>query len=289
MHGIRGGRLPNEERLHRGLWWGRALTVAEGCSYVSEGCRNCWAADQTHIRSHQSNQLISDRYSGLTNHHGKWNGLVRVQPKALEIPHRLKQATIFAVWNDLFHPGVPFSYIKDVLDSMLSDNNNHVYVILTKRPERARQFFQLLYEVEFDNYFTSDNDCQYVLLNSNNIIIGTSIESDKYRDRIYILNDLPFKNKVISYEPALDKINWNEVWDRVSHDFGWWLLIGAESGPKKRPCPFPILESAVASANKYDIPIFMKQIDIDGKIIKDINKFPPGFQRREFLKLKWSL
>jgi len=129
------------ERIAKGLWWDRALTLVEGCTNVSPVCDNCWAESATAMRSKQKNEKIQERYKGLTNKKGKFNGKIKMMWKALRIPATIKKPTVFAVWNDLFHPDVTDEFICKVFN-MISGQPHHTFIILTKRPDRMREWFQ---------------------------------------------------------------------------------------------------------------------------------------------------
>jgi protein gp37 len=88
--------------------------------------------------------------------------------------------------------------------------NWHVYTILTKRSKRLRE---LAPHLEWQP----------------NIVIGVTIESDKYRDRLDDLKTVPAHMKYLSLEPLLDKI---ERLDLTGVD---WVIVGGESGPFARP------------------------------------------------------
>ena len=45
----------NQNRIDRGLYWDRALSVVSGCSPISEGCDHCWAAQEAHMRENNPN------------------------------------------------------------------------------------------------------------------------------------------------------------------------------------------------------------------------------------------
>jgi len=129
------------ERIAKGLWWDRALTLVEGCTNVSPACDNCWAESATAMRSKQKNEKIQERYKGLTNKKGKFNGKIKMMWKALKIPASVKKPTVFAVWNDLFHDKVNLKFQKAAWD-MMWGNSHHTFIVLTKRPERMFHFIK---------------------------------------------------------------------------------------------------------------------------------------------------
>lgn len=129
----------SRERFERGLWWQEALSVVEGCTEISEGCDHCWASRQAHMRGCQQSEGIGGRYGGLTDRYGRWVGEVRLQPQDLKKPIRRRKPTVYAVWNDLFHPDVPEEWIDRVWDTMWLAHC-HTFVVLTKRVERMVKY-----------------------------------------------------------------------------------------------------------------------------------------------------
>lgn len=60
-----------------------------------------------------------------------------------------------------------------------------------------------------------------------------------------------------------------------------WVVVGAESGPNRRPCKLEWVESIVEQCKSAGVPVFVKQLDIGGKLVKDIEKFPAHLQIRQ--------
>lgn len=61
-----------------------------------------------------------------------------------------------------------------------------------------------------------------------------------------------------------------------------WVVVGCESGPKRRPMPLEWAYSVVEQCQAAGVPVWVKQIDLNGKVCHDITKFPPELQVREF-------
>ena len=55
----------------------------------------------------------------------------------------------------------------------------------------------------------------------------------------------------------------------------------AESGPRRRPCKIEWVESMVEQCRAAGVKIWIKQLDIGGKCVHDISKFPKHLQIRE--------
>ena len=117
-------------------WTDATWNPVAGCSIVTAGCTNCYAM-------HMAKRLEAmgvDKYQGLTRPSGKrtiWNGVVREDRAALEIPYGWKKPKKIFVnsMSDLFHEQVTDNFILDVWEVMRA-TPQHNYQILTKRPQR---------------------------------------------------------------------------------------------------------------------------------------------------------
>ncbi|MDD4817330.1 MAG: DUF5131 family protein [Victivallaceae bacterium] len=58
-------------------------------------------------------------------------------------------------------------------------------------------------------------------------------------------------------------------------------VIGAESGSIRRPCKIEWVRSIVRQCRTAGVKVFVKQLDIDGRLEKDIAKFPEDLQIRQ--------
>lgn len=119
-------------------WTDMTWNPTRGCSRVSPGCQHCYA-ERVALRFSGAGQP----YDGLLHKSGAWNGKIRLVPEALQIPWRKSRGRRIFVdsMSDLFHPGVPFEYIAAVF-FVMSVTTRHTYQVLTKRPERALEFFR---------------------------------------------------------------------------------------------------------------------------------------------------
>lgn len=60
-----------------------------------------------------------------------------------------------------------------------------------------------------------------------------------------------------------------------------WVVVGCESGPNRRPCKIEWVDSIVVQCLAANVPVFVKQLDIGGKCVTDINKFPEHLRMRQ--------
>ena len=86
-------------------------------------------------------------------------------------------------------------------------------------------------------------------------------------------------NYWISAEPLLGEIDLELYKQDVQ--FIKWVVVGCESGSRRRHCETWWIESIVEQCGHYHIPVFVKQLDIGGKCVTDINQFPEHLRVRQ--------
>lgn len=144
--------------------------------------------------------------------------------------------------GDLFHEDVKLDWIDQVMETIYKCPQ-HVFQILTKRPERMKNIL---------------SDPQLNLgKHLPNIWAGVSVSTQADADR-----DIPFLLKTlaavrfISYEPALEDINFRPF---IETDKIHWLICGAESGQGARDFDESWARSAQFQCEMFSVPFFYKQ------------------------------
>lgn len=258
-----------EKLIAKGKYWQRALSLVQGCTPVSESCQNCWLAAM---------EYRFDKCPGLLQvpeglRIPRFNGNIIFREDRLDIPRRTKKSQTFAIWSDLFHEKVSDEFIIKTF-GVIYENPKHTYLICTKRIERTSRFF------------TKDIRLQQ-LGQTHKLFSGTTCETQQRADeRIPYLLQVPGK-RFLSLEPLLSDINlyqylWTASGERANDIHQ--IIVGAESGSHRRPCKIEWIRSIVQQCKEAGIPVFVKQIHINGKVVKDINKFPEDIRIR---KLAW--
>jgi protein gp37 len=199
-------------------WATDTWPVITGCSPVSEGCRNCYAARlaATRLKHHP-------HYKGLAtmvNGHPQWIGEVRFNADVLEQPlHWRKPRVVFVCsMSDLFHELVEVGDMMGIWRVMV-EASQHIYLLLTKRPQEMRQF--AAYLAKWLNYKQWPD----------HIWPGVTIETQDQVWRLQELVKIPAARLWASLEPLLGPIEIPpELLARLSG-----LVIGGESGPGASP------------------------------------------------------
>lgn len=196
-------------------WTEATWNPVAGCTPVSAGCLNCYAARMA-LRLEKINPGPHNKYDGTATRTktGRpfFTGRVNLDYDALELPLSWRKPRLIFVnsMSDLFHPEVPPDFIRDVFEVMRRCPQ-HTFQVLTKRPERAKELAEELAPW------------------TNNIWLGTSVENMLVTHRIKTLATVPAKVRFLSCEPLIGPI------PRLPLKNIHWVIVGGESGPNARP------------------------------------------------------
>ena len=160
---------------------------------------------------------------------------VRIHPDQLLLPYKWKTPKIVFVnsMSDLFHKEVPADFIKRVF-SIMNDNPQHVFQVLTKRAER-------LIELSAELVWT------------DNIWMGVSVEDTSVTHRVDRLRETSAHIKFLSCEPLLGPL------PSINLDGIHWLIVGGESGTRPRPMREDWVFDIQRQCEEQDVKFFFKQ------------------------------
>jgi len=209
-------------------WTDATWNPVRGCTKVSTGCKHCYA------------ERFAERFRGVKGHPFEQGFDLRLVPEKLAEPLRWSEPRMVFVnsMSDLFHEGVPLSYILRVAATMHLACW-HTYQVLTKRSERLRE--------------TLRGPLQDAAKEAH-IWWGVSVEDRKYGlPRIADLQTTPAAVRFVSVEPLLEDLGELPL-EGIS-----WVIVGGESGPGARPMKEAWVLSIREQCEAANIPFFFKQ------------------------------
>jgi protein gp37 len=213
-------------------WTDATWSPVTGCTKVSDGCKYCYA--ESIAKRFWKDRKFSD---------------VRIHPERLEQPlHWEKPRMVFVCsMGDLFHDDVPYTDLDSVFN-VIAEAKQHTFQILTKRPETMY------------NYLGNQ-------LIPANCWLGVSAENQAtYDQRLPILLRMHSTIRFVSMEPLLDHVDMMLDFHRENQVD--WVIVGCESGPKRRPMRWDWVRSIQDQCVAENVPLFIKQGEINCKLVK---------------------
>jgi protein gp37 len=217
---------------------------AAGDCEVSPGCANCYAGAIL-----RRSELTPKR---TTVFPGKLGRLARVKFVPLLEPFRRGPGSRPLVFvcdmGDLFHEAVPDNVIFDALD-MMTERADVDWQVLTKRPARMAALAHAYPDWPA------------------NVWTGVTVENQKAADeRIPLMLQVPAAVRFLSCEPLLNLIDIRGFlggycsWESTGNGpFVNWVIVGGESGPKRRPFDVDWARSLRDQCAAAGVPFFYKQ------------------------------
>ena len=270
-----------------GIEWADATwNPVTGCTKVSPGCKHCYAERHWARLSAPGQPYAGRKFTDVALHRER-----------LEQPLRwLRPRRIFVnSMSDLFHEDVPDEFIWRVF-MVMREAARHTFQVLTKRPVRMYQFL-------FDHW------PQIADFPLENVWLGVSVENQQTaEERIPVLLDTPAAVRFVSLEPLLEQVRLAGI--RVStsrpypvylnaftglHHTTWiddkvpkprpaldWLIVGCESGPKRRPMNPEWVRALIRECGLYRKPLFVKQVEIDSRVNHNPDEWPLWMRQRHY-------
>jgi protein gp37 len=264
---------------------GKTWNPITGCTKISPGCQNCYA------------ERMSKRLRGRCGYDAENPFKVTLRPNRLDEPMWWwKPSTVFVCsMGDLFHDDVPFDFIDRVF-KRINGNPQHDFLILTKRPERMREYFAR--SMKFLCAVCQGTGCSYCLDHGyqnwemkpySNVWLGVTAENQEMADkRIPILLQIPAAVRFVSVEPMLGPVDIDSYLIVGTDHPGSimrkgidWVICGGETGPKARPMHPDWTRSLRNQCQEAGVPFFFKQWG-EWHPVEDYRDIFPSYNSKEF-------
>jgi len=314
-------------KIKHGQYWDvswNPLKVKGGgfhCTKCSPGCLHCWA-ETLNIRFYNGKPYDNRKVEYV------------LDAKVLGQPMRRRIPTTYFVCDlcDLFHEAVPIThfwpdkplgFIDKVMCEVIGWCPEHTFLILTKRPQGALEYFRKFYAGLKE--FHKGQEVKPL----PQLHLGVSVSTQDEDWKIAELLKIQAAFRWLSIEPILGKIdilsypkidNYQATafshygspdWYKPKYDGLNWVVIGAESigGNAGRECKLEWVRDVVRQCDAASVPIHIKQIHlwqvkgvsklfetanqaklhcgeckVKRVLIKDVTKFPKDLRRQEYLK-----
>lgn len=199
-------------------WW--------GCQRVSPGCEHCYAETFAKRVGLKVWGPQSERRFFRDQHWAeplKWNRKAAAEGRRARV-FCASMADVFEDRADLREP-------RARLWALIGGTDNLDWLLLTKRPENAQRLWaQAARDAE------GANEDQSYMVWGRNVWLGTTCEDQRRADeRLPHLLRVPAAVRFVSYEPALELVDFRRHLDVVDESGLDWIIVGGESGPGARP------------------------------------------------------
>lgn len=217
--------------------------VVQGCTKVSEGCRNCYAE---RLAKGRLKHLYPDGFGQVLERRDRLN---------VPIHWRDPRAVFVCSRSDLFHPGVSWHHITRVFTVMVMCEppvggyhtwGQHRFFVLTKRPERMLEF-----ALEHNRY----EDGTVRPWPSNAIAMTSAEDQETLERRMGYLAQVPAPLRGLCLEPLLDGVDVRPWLQYLA-----WVVVGLESGPLARQGSLGWIHRVMRDCLKAGVPVYVKQL-----------------------------
>jgi protein gp37 len=248
-------------------WCDATLNPWRGCSKVSPGCTHCYA-EAGSKRNPKVLGVWGDGGTRVIASEAKWREPLKWDRDAARVGERRR--VFCASLADVFEDRDELMAPRDRLWSLINRTPNLDWLLLTKRPEIARNYL--------DATLMGHEP-------PTNVWLGVSVEDQARADeRIPILLQIPAAIKFLSAEPLLGPVDvrrylglYDDSGDLIPGVD--WVIVGGESGHRARPMDLAWARSIRDQCQAAGVPYFFKQAG-SRPFDSDAMRAVPGHDRR---------
>ena len=197
-----------------------------GCHKVSPGCKFCYM------------------YRDMVRYGRDPKAVTRAKGFDKPLSWKQPQRVFVNSWSDFFIEEA--DDWRDEAWGIIKRTPHLTYQILTKRPENIKDRLPADWGQGWPNVW-----------------LGVSVESEAYFWRIVELSEIDCQVAFVSYEPALEYVNFEAAFTERWID---WMIAGGESGYKPRPANVEWFRSVKSLCKTFDVPFFYKQLGGSRKV-----------------------
>lgn len=223
-------------------WAESVWNPVTGCTPVSPGCQNCYAARMAKRLAGRYGYPKENPFKPATWHYDK------ITPAVLSDGKRYFVGSM----GDVFHETVNIRgpEIREMFRCMATVDS--VFMLLTKRPQRMAECIKFLYGNDFAEQMP-------------NVWAGVTAENQEQADKkIPILLQIPASVRFVSAEPMLEPMNLQRAFGTEGHRQTYieqldWVICGGETGPGARPIHPDWVRSLRDQCVSSGTPFFFKR------------------------------
>lgn len=247
-----------------------AVNAVVGCTPIAAGCQHCWSKELHDMRhdAYKKGRDVPEQYA-------KPFGEIQLLPGRIDkvLSWRKPRTAFWCSSSDMFHKNVPDYYIFQMIRAM-TFASWHTHLILTKRVERAARVLTRERLVMETGRQELDESIRF----------GISCSTQKDLDEMSkYLFQIPAAHYWLSAEPLLEDLdlvhspqgtsykpqNWGNETTIIQPCLNTlkhfsWVVVGAESGPHRRPCNIEHVRSIVRQCKAAEVKVYVKQVSLPG-------------------------
>jgi len=214
-------------------WATDSWNPVSGCSPISDGCLNCYAA------------LMAKRLqaAGVGGYERGFEPTLHEDKLTMPLRWRKPRTIFVCSMGDLFYDGVEDGWRHAVFNFIRRSRevgNKHTFLILTKRPAAMGNFLADL--VGWPEKYP-------------HVWLGVTAERQAEWDwRVRELLSIDAAHWFVSIEPMLERI----AVEKHVHALDW-VIVGGESGPGARPMEVDWARDVMQQCDVVDVPFHLKQ------------------------------
>ena len=211
-------------------WTGATYNPWHGCQKISPGCSRCYMYQDKIRYGQDPTQIIRSKHATFVAPL-KWQ---REVERGERVGH--ERLVFTCSWSDFFIEEAD-AWRPEAWD-IIRATPNLTYQVLTKRPERIAACLPPDWGQGWPHVW-----------------IGVSVENRRWLSRLEMLREIAAAVRFASFEPLLAYLGGIDDYLEGLD----WAIVGAESGPKRRPMPLHWLTSLVDQCQAANIPTWVKQ------------------------------